>query len=65
MKAVRRILDMMSGPFHKGGRLHRLYPLYEAIDTFSFTPGKVTTGRTHVRDGADLEASDDHPWSSR
>ena len=55
MKAVRRILDMMSGPFHKGGRLHRLYPLYEAIDTFSFTPGKVTTGRTHVRDGADLK----------
>mgnify|MGYP000950567389 FL=1 len=30
-------------------------PLYEAIDTFSFTPGKVTTGRTHVRDGADLK----------
>lgn len=55
MKAVRRILDMMSGPFHKGGRLHRLYPLYEAIDTFTFTPGKVTTGRTHVRDGADLK----------
>jgi Na+-transporting NADH:ubiquinone oxidoreductase subunit B len=55
MKLARSILDFMSGQFEKGGRLHRLYPLYEAIDTFTFTPGTVTSGRTHVRDSMDLK----------
>ncbi len=55
MKALRRLLDRMEGPFAKGGPLHRLYPVFEALDTFTFTPGKVTTGMTHVRDGMDLK----------
>ncbi len=55
MKAVRRMLDRMAVPFGEGRRLHRLYPLFEAVDTFTFTPGKVTRGSTHVRDGMDLK----------
>ncbi|MCR5085205.1 MAG: NADH:ubiquinone reductase (Na(+)-transporting) subunit B [Succinivibrionaceae bacterium] len=41
--------------FEKGGLLHWFYPLYEGTVTFLYTPGRVTTGRTHVRDYADLK----------
>lgn len=39
----------------KGGPLERLYPIYEANDTFLFTPGHVTKSGAHVRDGIDLK----------
>ncbi len=55
MKLVRRLLDKMGEPFLQGGKLQRLYPLYEALDTFTFTPGEVTRGKTHVRDAMDLK----------
>ena len=51
----RRLLDSLEPTFRPGGKLQRLYPLYEAIDTFIYTPGQVTTGTTHVRDGMDLK----------
>jgi len=41
--------------FRKGGSLDRLYPLYEALDTFLYTPADVTRGPSHVRDGMDLK----------
>ena len=31
------------------------YPLYEALDTFLYTPGQVTAGPSHIRDGIDLK----------
>ncbi len=55
MKLVRKLLDRMEKPFEKGGKLHRLYPLYEALDTFTFATGSVTRGKTHVRDAMDLK----------
>jgi Na+-transporting NADH:ubiquinone oxidoreductase subunit B len=39
--------------FEKGGKLERLYPLYEAGDTFVRTPADVTQGAPHVRDSID------------
>jgi len=41
--------------FTKGGKLESLYPLYEAGDTFLYTPGEVTNGPSHVRDALDLK----------
>ncbi len=55
MKFLRDALDKVAPTFEKGGKLETLYPLYEAIDTFLFTPGTSTRGRTHVRDGMDLK----------
>ena len=55
MKLLRDILDAQHKHFVKGGKLEALYPLYEAIDTFLFTPGEVTKGSVHVRDGIDLK----------
>lgn len=52
---LRRLLERVAPEFHKGGRLERLFPLYEAVDTFLYTPGTVTGGPSHVRDGADLK----------
>lgn len=55
MKFLRDLLDSKEHLFHKGGKLEKMYPLYEAIDTFAYTPADVTTGNTHVRDGIDLK----------
>lgn len=55
MKFLRDFLDSKEHLFHKGGKLEKMYPLYEAIDTFAYTPADVTTGNTHVRDGIDLK----------
>ncbi len=55
MKFLRDVLDRVEHQFEKGGKLEKLYPLYEARDTFLYTPGSVTSGNTHVRDGIDLK----------
>ena len=55
MKFLRNLLDRMHPLFDKGGKLERLYPLYEAGDTFLYTPGSVTKGLTHIRDALDLK----------
>ena len=55
MNFLRNILDDLHPQFVEGGKLERLYPLYEALDTFAFTPGEVTTGSTHVRDSMDIK----------
>jgi Na+-transporting NADH:ubiquinone oxidoreductase subunit B len=52
---LRQLLDRVEPHFHKDGRLERMYPLYEAIDTFLYTPGSVTAAPSHVRDAADMK----------
>ena len=54
MKALFDFMDKNIGPlFEKGGKLERLYPLWEAGDTFNRTPGDVTPSAPHVRDSID------------
>lgn len=55
MKALRRLLDRQEKLFRPGGKLARLYPFFEAGDTFLYTPGEVTKGASHVRDALDLK----------
>ena len=55
MKPLRRFLDRIESHFAKGGKLEKLYPLYEAGDTFLYTPPDVTKGGTHIRDALDLK----------
>jgi Na+-transporting NADH:ubiquinone oxidoreductase subunit B len=50
MKALRDMLDRQGKLFEKGGKLEKLHALYEANDTFLFTPGQVTNTASHVRD---------------
>lgn len=55
MQFLRKIQDSQHKLFTKGGPLEKFYPLYEANDTFLFTPGEVTRGPSHVRDALDLK----------
>jgi Na+-transporting NADH:ubiquinone oxidoreductase subunit B len=55
MKALRSLLDQLHPLFAEGGKLKRLYPMYEALDTFLYTPSSVTKGSTHIRDALDLK----------
>jgi len=55
MKPLRDALDKVHPLFAKGGPLEMAYPMYEALDTFLYTPGEVAHGSTHVRDGIDLK----------
>ena len=55
MKWLRALLDSQARHFEKGGRLERFYPLWEAQDTFLYTPGEVTRGAPHVRDALDMK----------
>ncbi len=52
---LKKLLEKIEPLFKPGGRLERLYPLYEANDTFLFTPGEVTQGETHIRDAIDTK----------
>jgi len=52
---LRAFLDKFEHHFKPGGKLEKLYPLYEANDTFLYTPGEVAKGGTHVRDAIDLK----------
>jgi len=55
MSWLRALLDRQARHFDKGGRLEKLYPLWEAIDTFFYTPASVTRSGAHVRDALDLK----------
>ncbi len=55
MGRLRRILDKFHPYFAKGGPYERFHAVYEALDTFLYTPGEVTRSAPHVRDGIDLK----------
>ena len=55
MKLLRQMLDQAEPAFKKGAPLERLYPAFEMIDTFLYTPADVTKGASHVRDSLDLK----------
>lgn len=52
---LRDLLDSIEPHFTHGGKLERLYPIYELVDTFLFTPADVTKNAAHVRDSLDLK----------
>ena len=47
---LRALLDRIEPLVHKGGRFEKLYPLYEAADTFLYRPRLLTrTTRSEER----------------
>jgi Na+-transporting NADH:ubiquinone oxidoreductase subunit B len=55
VKFLESILEKLAPHFEKGGKLEKLYPLFEAADTFMFTPSKTTSGYPHIRDHFDMK----------
>ena len=52
---LRKILDKIEPHVTKGGKYEKWFALYEATDTFLYTPPSVTKNASHVRDGIDLK----------
>ncbi len=55
MDILTKYLNRAAPLFQKEGRLARLYPLYEALDTFLLGSPRKTTRAPHVRDAIDLK----------
>ena len=55
MRFLRKIFDCAGEVFRPGRPLERLFPLFEAVDTFLFTPGETPRCAPFVRDAADLK----------
>ncbi len=55
MKFLENSLKKTEHLFEKGKPLEKLFPLYEALDTFLLTPGKLTKKAPFVRDAVDLK----------
>ncbi len=62
MQRLRRFLDRMHPYFAKGGPYEQFYAVYEAIDTFFYSPSDVTRSAPHVRDGIDLKRVMIYVW---
>ncbi len=55
MKLFKNILESVKPNFEKGGKLEKLYPVYDGFATFLFVPGHTTHTGAHIRDGIDLK----------
>ena len=54
---LRSLLDKVKPLFHEDGKYEKFYPLYDALDTFLYTPDTVTKNGPHIRDSVDLKRS--------
>ena len=41
--------------FEEGGKLSKFWVVFDSLETFTFTPGHVTTSGSHIRDSIDLK----------
>lgn len=53
MKFLKNLIEKPRHHFDKGGKWEKLYPLYEALDTFLYTPADFTRAASHIRDHLD------------
>jgi len=55
MKLLSKFFEDAGRHFEKGSRFERLYPLYEAFDSFLFGSNQTTKAAPHIRDAIDLK----------
>ncbi len=55
MKLMHNILNKIKPHFEEGGKLHALYPAYDAFETFLFVPNHTAQSGTHIKDSVDLK----------
>ena len=56
MKFIRKQIDQVKNNFEKGGKLHRYYYVFEAFETFLFSPNSVTEAKcVQIRDAIDMK----------
>ena len=52
---ARQFFDRIEPNFQKGGKWETYYPLYEAVESFLYTPKTVTTAAPHARSFVDMK----------
>ena len=57
MKLFKNILESVKPHFEEGGKLEKMYPAYDAFETFLFVPDHTTKSGSHIRDAVDLKRS--------
>jgi Na+-transporting NADH:ubiquinone oxidoreductase subunit B len=55
VKPIRTLVDTIKPHFKEGGRLEKLHPAFDALETFLFVPGHTTQNGVHIRDAMDLK----------
>ena len=55
MKLFKNILESVKPHFLEGGKLEKMYPAYDAFETFLFVPNHTTHAGSHIRDAIDLK----------
>jgi Na+-transporting NADH:ubiquinone oxidoreductase subunit B len=55
MKSLRSFLDKLEPLFTRGGRFEQFHAVFEAVDTFFYSPPDLARGSPHVRDALDLK----------
>ncbi len=55
MKLFKNILASVKPHFEEGGKLEKMYPAYDAFETFLFVPDHTTHAGSHIRDAIDLK----------
>lgn len=55
MKLVRQLFDTLGPHVAPGARFEKLYPFYDGMETFFFTPSTRTSDGPHVRDKLDMK----------
>ena len=53
MKLFKNILNSVKPHFTEGGKLEKLYPAYDAFETFLFVPDHTSQSGTHIHDAID------------
>lgn len=54
-KLLRSKIDEAKPDFQPGGKMHKLWSVFDGNETFMFKPNHVTHGGTHIKDGIDLK----------
>ncbi|MDT0629722.1 NADH:ubiquinone reductase (Na(+)-transporting) subunit B [Alteromonas sp. W364] len=52
---LKALIEKVEPDFEPGGKYEKFYALYEAAATIFYTPGKVNSANTHVKDSIDLK----------
>ena len=55
MRIFKNLLHAVKPHFEKGGKLEKMYPAYDAFETFLFVPDHTTKSGSHIRDAIDLK----------
>ncbi|MEP2718527.1 RnfABCDGE type electron transport complex subunit D, partial [Pseudophaeobacter sp.] len=52
---LRNFFDRIEPNFTKGGKWEKLFPIYEMVESFIYTPKTVTTAAPHARSYVDMK----------